>query len=266
METSKVDDLSRITIIYEVITVIFLIAAVGVISATLLIVNDPSVPFNPLPLVAIPTRYIIPSSTVTPTPTHTPSPSATSLPTYTPTATITVTASATPTITATSVIAGAPPPATISVPEVTANPDLPITGSGNNAQPGVILATSTPSATLSPFPFVAQIRYMQNANEQGCQWSSIAGTVTGLANEPLTDLAIEINGNDVEAVVFTGSNPLFGFSGFEFPLGSSPSIGQYQVRLVSATGVPISDFVFVTTGDTCDRNVTVVDFQQTRSY
>jgi hypothetical protein len=83
-----------------------------------------------------------------------------------------------------------------------------------------------------------------------------------LANEPIVDLAVEINGNDIEAVVFTGSAPDFGFAGFEFPLGSVPARGVYRVRLVDQSGFPISDFVTVTTGETCDRNVAIVDFVQ----
>jgi hypothetical protein len=132
-----------------------------------------------------------------------------------------------------------------------------------------VLPTSPPTseATLSPFPFVAQnVEYQRNTNDQGCQWLSIAGNVTGLSGEPLSDLAVEVVGEDFEAIVFTGSAAVFGLSGFEVTVGFTPRRADFSVRLLGPTGIPISDFIFVTTGDTCDRNVVVVAFLQSRAY
>jgi hypothetical protein len=110
------------------------------------------------------------------------------------------------------------------------------------------------------------VRYESNTNDQGCQWLSIAGNVTGLSGEPLTDLAVEFVGNNFEYTVFSGTNQLFGFSGFEVPIGSAPARREFAVRLIGPLGVPVSDFVTVITGETCDRNVAIVEFVQLVDY
>lgn len=239
----------------DVMTVLFLLASVVIISATVLIINDPEAPFNPFPKATLPKLVEFPTAGPTSTPSSTPTMTVTPLPptpfpTFTPTSTFTPTAS--PTITPTLVIPGA---------AATTDPSLPA-----DAQPGLNLVTPTEEIT-SAFPFITRdVRYEANLNSQGCQWVSIAGNVTGISGEPLTDLAIEVIGDGYQKILFSGSAQQFGLSGFEFPVGTTPRRLQFSVQLLNSTGVPISDFIFVTTGETCSDNVAIVEFVQTRSY
>ncbi len=253
---------------FDILTAIFVIASVILLSGTILIVNNPRVSFNPFPLADLPTRYISPTPQPSFTPSITPSLTVTPFPpTATPTITTTptVTLTATPTITNTSVVAGIQEVPSIT-PIVTNNgqsQSTPNSNLGGTPIPPTNSLVGTPSA----YPFVSrEVRYEANSTELGCQWLSIAGNATGLSGEPLTDLAVEIVGEDVEVTIFTGSNSTFGLSGFEVPVGSSPALMSFSIRLIDPIGLPISDFVTVTTGDTCEENVAVVEFVQIRDY
>ncbi len=103
-----------------------------------------------------------------------------------------------------------------------------------------------------------------NPNTEDCNWLSIAGTVTGLLGEPLTDIAVEVSGDQFLEVRFSGTAPAWGPSGFEINVGNRPAAREFAVRLLSATGDGLSDYVLLTTGTTCQTNVTVVNFRQLR--
>jgi hypothetical protein len=127
--------------------------------------------------------------------------------------------------------------------------------------------TPAPALTRSPFPFTAsEVHYRANPGEQGCQWLSVAGTVTGLNSEPLPGLAIEISGDNFHTVQFSGSASQWGTSGFEFHLDSAPHVATYTLRVLGPTGGPISDQISVETGSTCQTNVAIVDFIQNHPY
>lgn len=237
--------------VFDIITVIFLIAAVAMIFVTILIINNPDVSFNPFPLAALPTEYRPPTSTITPTPLPSHTPSVTPFPpTPTPTQTNTPPATDTPT------------------PSVT--PTLVVPGIATNqaSERGTPNTVQAPSPTVNAdFPFIArEVRYERNTNDQGCNWMSIAGNVTGRSGEPVTDLAVEIKGTDFEFIRFTGNDPLFGASGFEVKIDETPRRDEFIVNLIGPTGVPVSDFVIVTTSETCDRNVAIVEFVQVGDY
>ncbi len=264
---------SRSTIIYDLVTVAFLALTVVLIGAVVLIINDPNSPINPLPPPTIPPTAIVPTLTPSSTPTNTPTATDTPTDTPTPTATATHTPTATPTdtptptATPTSVISGLEPATTAAPTAPTALPPLD-DGSGNDVSGGEVPdATATPAPTRSAFPFTASaVRYQANDNAQGCQWLSIAGTVTGLDGDPLPGIAIEVEGENYRSVAFSGSAPGWGKAGFEFELGSAPRAGTYRLRALGPTGGPVSDDVFVETGSTCQRNVAVVEFVQNHAY
>lgn len=236
--------------VLDLITAIFLIGSVAMVSATILIINNPSVGLNPFPHAVLPTVFQTPTPTVTFTPSATPTVTVTPFP-PTPTPTITLT----PTVTDT--------------PEPTPTPTLVIAGIET-------VPTLQPVPTLEPviqptigitsaFPFIARpVRYESNTNPQGCQWMSIAGNATGLGGEPLTDLAVQILGDDFEYIEFTGSNTAFGISGFEVQIASTPRRDNFEVQLLGPTGLPASDFIAVATGDNCETNVAIVEFVQVR--
>ncbi len=227
----------------DVITTIFVIATVLMIGGTILLLNNPDAAFNPLPKPTIPKVLEIPSPTITLTPTITTTPTITLTPTPFPTFTQTDTPrpSTTPTITPTQVISGA----------------------GSTLEPGATVATPTRGPTKSPFEYITDsVFYRANTNEFGCNWLSVGGDVLDIDGQPVLDMPIEIIGENFEEIVFSGSDTNFGPAGFEVQLDSRPSGGRYSVRLLGPTGLPVSDFVFVTMGATCDENVAVVNFIQ----
>jgi hypothetical protein len=110
--------------------------------------------------------------------------------------------------------------------------------------------------------------YEANANDRGCDWLSIAGTVTDLAGQPLDGYGVQVI--DLQAGtpigrVFSGASQTFGAGGYEMPLGGAPVIGQYSVQLFSAAGAPVSEVIPVVTSDRCDQNVARVNFVQARA-
>jgi hypothetical protein len=119
----------------------------------------------------------------------------------------------------------------------------------------------------SLFPFVAANNgavFVPNANDQGCDWSSIAGSVTDLAGAPLDGYGIRITGEGLDETVFTGSAQTFGPGGFELFLNGAPQVSTYTIQLLSPQEVPLSEEYTFTTRATCEENVAVVSFLQTR--
>jgi hypothetical protein len=261
-------------------TVILVVASVVIFGGSLLIVANPEVPFNPLPLPTLPPVLQIPSATPTlaDTPTFTPSPTPTITPTFTPS--LTPTASNTPTITwtpshtPTSTYTPTPVlpnlPTSTPAPTNTPNPATPVSVEGIPAQPGIVTGGGSGASGFganSPFPFVAAEPILQaNENAQGCDWLGIAGSVNGLVGEPLLNFPVEIAGEDFLEVHFSGTAPAYGAGGFEVNVGNAPRRATFALRLLGVTGEPLSDYVYVETGDTCQTNVVVVVFQQVRGY
>jgi hypothetical protein len=256
--------------LFDAITVLFVSLTVAVIALVVLILDNPNTPLNPFPpptvapILQLPTLTPSATPTATPTATYTPSITPTPSATFTPTDTDTPTPSATPTATATQVINGTPMP-------VQPAPDLPTPtlpplddGSGGMV-PG--LAGGVPTPTLAPFPFMAApVRYQANTDAQGCQWLSVAGTISGLAGEPLPGLAVQIVGESFRSVRFSGSAERWGEAGFEFQVGVAPRPATFTLYVIGPAGTPISETVTVETGTTCDTNIALVDFVQNHPY
>ena len=242
---------SRNAAVFDVITVAFVVLTVGVAGLVVLIINDPQTSINPLPP---PTGLpIVDLPTLTPSVTPSATPTATHTPTTTPTPSATPTATGTPLPTETPIPTITPTPV-VSEPETS----VPISAPAD---------TPFPAWTSSPYPFTAQqIRYQANDTSAGCQWLSIAGTITGMSGEPLPGLAIEINGESFRNVVFSGSAASWGEGGFEFNLGAAPRTALYEVRVLGPTGGPVSEVITIETGNTCQRNVAVVEFIQNHAY
>ncbi|MFP4322015.1 MAG: hypothetical protein ACLFTK_06140, partial [Anaerolineales bacterium] len=245
--------------IYDIITALMVIGSVLVLGGSLLIVANPAVPFNPLPLPTLPPRLSIPSATPTSTATHTPTITPTSSPTLTPTTSATFTPSptasptATPTITPTATMTPSPTltptpvlqglPTRTPLPSPTTDPAGPTDAEGTPAQPGINLpggpqpGSNPPPLALNSdagFPFMAIERnQVPNPNTEDCNWLSIAGTVTGLLGEPLTDIAVEVSGDQFLEVRFSGTAPAWGPSGFEINVGNRPAAREFAVRLLS---------------------------------
>jgi hypothetical protein len=238
----------------DVITAIFLLLTVLVISITVLLIANPKSALNPFPNPTQVSQLVIATDLPTrpPTMTFTPLPA-----TFTPTPTFTPTETATPTITPT-------PTAT----------DTPVIGGQTvvSTQPQqAVPPTAAPLFTESPFPFtVASVKYIANENESACQWLSVGGSIVDMSGKPIKGIAIHVTGSSgsVDEFGYTGDDKglRYGNGGFEVFLGAIPREDQYTVQLLSRTGTPISEAVNVTTRTGCSENVVFVSFAQNHAY
>lgn len=140
------------------------------------------------------------------------------------------------------------------------------------AIPREVLATLT-TWTPAPFPFTLAengVVYVPNANGQGCNWSSIAGSITGLQGEALDNYRVQIIGDNFNQTVITGAALTFGPGGYEMPISNVAQRAEFAVQLLTPEGIPISEVVYVETSDVCNdqtqENVTIVSFVQNRAF
>jgi hypothetical protein len=129
--------------------------------------------------------------------------------------------------------------------------------------------TNTPFIPSPDRPFTlveSGVIYAPNANGRGCDWASIAGTVTGLQSQPLSGYGVQIvdaqDPSRLDIKVFSGSALTFGAGSFELILNNAPVQGQYIIQLFSPAGAPVSEEALVFTHDSCNENVAVVNFVQ----
>lgn len=244
----------------DVITALFLLLSVGVVSVTVLLIANPQSPLNPFPPPTNMPRLVLatPAPTTTITLTFTAIPPTPTIPTATPTPSPTPTETPTITPTTTPVVGG------ISViPAITPTAPTP----ANTVDPASI------QSTRPAFPFsVKSIRYQANEGAEGCRWQSIAGVVLNLAGQPRGkqegSLAVSVSGDNsrIDEFTYTGTEPRFGESGFEIFLGVVPRVADYTVELRGTTGAPISEKVTVQTREACNENVAVIEFMQNYPY
>jgi hypothetical protein len=140
------------------------------------------------------------------------------------------------------------------------------------APPGAVIAGVIGDDVLPPvgdWPFAlagGAVSYAANETERGCDWASIAGTVTGMEGEPLENYAVHIvemdDPDQLDVRVFSGASQVFGPGSFELVLGGAPREGGYTVQLFTPAGAPVSEVVEVHTRANCEENVAIVDFVQ----
>ena len=139
-------------------------------------------------------------------------------------------------------------------------------------------ASVTPQQATSPEPIVipalavaftipdSGIIYTPNANGRGCNWASIAGTVTDSFGQPLNEYRIQIidveDPSRLNVTILSGSSLTLGQGGYELSLGGSPREQQYLIQLFTPSGEPASEEFLIFTRDSCDENVAVVNFVQ----
>lgn len=131
-----------------------------------------------------------------------------------------------------------------------------------------VLATAQPATPLSASPYVfisTGVTHRANTNGRGCNWASIAGTVTAADGSGLSGFRVQVSGNGLSETAFSGAARTFGAGGFELPLANAPQADTYSVQLLSAQGVPLSDVFNIETFADCERNVTLIDFVQNRA-
>lgn len=269
--------------VYNILTIVLLVLAVGAVAFIgLRFLQPPAV--TPTPLAALPTLVELPTITPTETPSPTLTPSLT--PTLTPTSTATFTPTATftlptvpPTITLTPSLTPSLTPTETPIPSI--EPSATITDTLEPTLTPDVTASFTPTATLiaitqqplpptpSPFPFTLrdQIVFTQNfTNTAGCLWQGIGGRVFDSNGSDLQGIRVHVFGNGIDAFAVSGSNTLYGPSGWEIQLANTVSASTFIVELQTPTGTLVSPQIQVTFPADCARNVALVNFVQTRPF
>lgn len=248
------------------VTLIFLgLTALFAVYFVILLIN-PYVPINPFPpRTPLPVILVATPNPNAPLPTVTPTklPETPRLSTSAPTASLTPTLL--PPATETPVVVVPPTvPTNTPVPSPTMSGEIVVQGVFTPPPPG-----NPAEYTRSPFPFTIygdSVSYIPNPNGQGCRWASIAGSVTNLQGEPLAGLAVQITGEGLDEIHFTGTALTYGPGGFEIFLNGAPLRGEYVLQLLSQTGAPISGEFPVTTSPLCEENVAIVNFVQNHPW
>ncbi|MDW8325727.1 MAG: hypothetical protein RMK99_04090 [Anaerolineales bacterium] len=128
--------------------------------------------------------------------------------------------------------------------------------------------TPTFTNTRSQFRFTLQpgspAAVPNIANSNGCNWFGVSGRVFDLQNREVVGLTVRVEGGGVLVEALTGSQPKYGPSGWEVPLGNAPqaTTNTYRVQLRESTGQPLSEVVVLQTFNDCNRNHILINFVQ----
>ena len=155
-----------------------------------------------------------------------------------------------------------------AIPEITATPSY-----TPNAT-----ATEKPAATFTPtaVPYSLQLMnpfYLKNFThgDLGCAWLGVAGQIFNLEGQVQKDILIraggEINGSPViEEMAMPLAEPdidlAYGPGGFELTLADSLADTETEVwiQLFSLDGDTLSDKIYLTTYDDCQKNLILLNF------
>ncbi len=257
---------------FNIITVLFLLLTMLCLVFTIIFAAG----IMPVPFLApqeevVPVMAVIPTATDTFTPlpptwtlTPTKTPTASSTPTGTASATPSMTITSTPGPTDTPTITPLPSETLTETPTETFTPSMTPTG-----------PTPTLTDTPSPFPFVVRggrATFTVNfANTAGCAWQGIGGQVFGIGQQGLLGYQVRVTGGGLGeggagVIVSSGSNTLYGPSGWEINVAGATNNQTYFVELLSPTGTVISPTVQVAFPNNCSQNLALVNFEQTRSF
>ncbi|MFN8447006.1 MAG: hypothetical protein U0521_00015 [Anaerolineae bacterium] len=277
--------------LYNLISILFLVLSIAVI--VLVSARMAAPPPAPTQIaLAVPTSAILPSPTLTftYTPTYTSTFTETPSPTITTTITPSVTWTIIPSLTASETLTLAPTSTETLPPTVGPTPTdtlPPTAGPSPTFTPSLTITNTlvvTPSEiapTASgftaqptqppPSPFLFELRdeqviYTSNfANTAGCAWQGVGGQVFDANNQPLLQVRVHVFGTGIDVFTTSGSNTLYGLSGWEVPLGTALTSNSYTVELQSEQGTIISPQVSLFFTPDCSKNLALVSFQQIRS-
>ena len=247
--------------IYNLVALVAFLLAIGVIVVVVAVAARPAPPVEEA---ALPTS--VPSLTPLPTATEgLPTLPPTFTPTFTETWTPTTTATWTPSPQPSSTIT--PTPGPTDTPSLTFTPSISPTFTPTHTPTG---PTLIPTNTTSPFPFNLRdaVAFQPNlGNAAGCNWQGVAGRVLDLNGTQFgRDLyQVRVFNTDIDRVVNVGSNSYYGeLSGFEQVVDNQVNNRSYRVRLETLNGTVISPVVDITFPSSCEGNVAIVTFIQTR--
>ncbi len=238
-------------IIWNILTVLVLLAIAGMVLYFVFIYYYPTSPLNTYPPPTQAVAIVLPTNpppTVTVVPfTRTPAriASVTRTPTLTKTVTLTLTPSNTPVT----------PTLTPTITE-TLTPE--------------ITDTTRP---YSPFPFMLQgpPAFRPGSDfSHTCDWMGVAGHVVDMQDRPATGITVQLVGSlnklYVEQTSLTGTALAYGQSGYEFTLTSTPvgSVKSLSVYLLDQAGLQLSEKVTFGTFADCSKNLIWINFKQVR--
>ena len=224
--------------IWDVLSVLVLLATLGIAAYFVFVFVNPATAYNPLQP-RIPTPFLFPTATITPiqlAPTWTPTfIDVTDTPTLAPTITLV------PTATGFSLV---PPSKT---PQPTNTPKAPF----NSSQPQAIQST-----------------IIGHLADLGCNWQGIGGTVDDANGSPRVGMVIRLTGtlagDPINLTTVSGVSPDYGKSGYEFKLGDKPvtSANPLTLQLLDQAGLPLANNVYITTSNDCKKNLILVRFKK----
>lgn len=135
--------------------------------------------------------------------------------------------------------------------------------------------TITQTPTLEPLPFTL-FGEPETFNSDllrpglGCDWLVIAGQVWDLKGEPVTGLTLhlygELGGYTIDQEILSGSEDLYGESGYEFKLEGLVVDSTYSlyIQLTDTNGIALSHPYAIQTYEDCQQNLILVNFKQVR--
>lgn len=228
----------RHDVLWNSLTAVFIIASVAAVGYFLVLFSNPASAMNPYPPPTMPALIQIPTATLTPVilpPTWTPTPSATATQMPDAGTTAFTPADQTPAITEASTSSG----------------DFLFSMKGNPV--GMTNTTFHPSLD--------------------CNWQGVAGKVTDIQGKAVSNLTVHLkgyyNGKSVDQMTLSGGAAKWiGDGGYEIvlELGSPPlaSTGQLTIQLEDTAYVPLSEKVTFDTYAECEKNLILINFQQTQ--
>lgn len=231
-------------LVLNILTVVFILLVIAVISIQITIFLNPKVVFNPFP------PYEMPESLVVQFPTQS-NTTEIPLPTSTPEVIVQPTEVVIPTITPTEIIIDGTP-----IVEVTP-----------------LEPTETPFSGYYAFALQNDINAIESSlirPNYGCNWIGVAGQVFDLQGRPVVGVRVWLRGTydnkRINLYSLTMESSPYGPSGFEFTLGEKPlnSIGQLSIQLLDQAGIPISERIFFDTIEDCKSNLILINFKQIR--
>jgi hypothetical protein len=226
--------------LWDMLTVLALLATLGVGAFFVFLFMNPTSPINLLQP-HVPTPFIPATATITPiqlestwTPTFI---SGTETPTLAPT--ITLQPSNTP-------ISLVPPTRTPTIPPPTKTPKAPYS----------VTVSAIDGTIIHP--------------DLACNWTGIGGTVVDASGAPVLYRTVRLtgtfDGKPVDKLTVSGTALDYGQSGFEFVLGTTPVASNklLTLQLLDQGGLPLSENVYVVTYSDCKKNLILVRYKENR--
>lgn len=135
-----------------------------------------------------------------------------------------------------------------------------------------------PTATEAPFTALYDIQnnpdsidtQLINPERTDCKWLGVGGQVLTIDKRPQTNVRLQmggtLDGQPVELESLSGTSIQYGPAGYEFTLADHPVASSQTVwiRLIDENGLPLSERTYLSTYDSCQKNLTIVNFIRIR--